>query len=349
MRCHTGPAVRTGGSGRLRNDIAGDALRRRPGGPRGNRFAVILDRDARMSEERRRQREARRLRRARRTSAGRRARAGRPDHRQHAARSSRRRAPSRSTWSSSWRSVARPGRRSSSPAAWPSATATSSRSRSPRSISSRASASPPMPAVGPRRARPSTGAVVVRPALACRGRAATAPWAYVKVAEGCDRRCGFCAIPTFRGDQRSRPVDRGSLRRWTRSWRGGAQRARARRPGPRELRAGSTPAGRRGRRATSTRRPPSRSSTSCAALRDTVPWLRLLYLYPSGLTDTLIDAVLETRRAVLRPLAPARVAPAAAVDAAVGRGGAVPRRASIGSGARADRDLPLVVHPRVPR
>jgi ribosomal protein S12 methylthiotransferase len=34
--------------------------------------------------------------------------------------------------------------------------------------------------------------------------AAGAPWAYVKVAEGCDRRCGFCAIPSFRGPQRSR-------------------------------------------------------------------------------------------------------------------------------------------------
>ena len=30
------------------------------------------------------------------------------------------------------------------------------------------------------------------------------PWAYVKVAEGCDRKCGFCAIPSFRGPQRSR-------------------------------------------------------------------------------------------------------------------------------------------------
>jgi ribosomal protein S12 methylthiotransferase len=29
------------------------------------------------------------------------------------------------------------------------------------------------------------------------------PWAYVKVAEGCDRACGFCAIPSFRGKQRS--------------------------------------------------------------------------------------------------------------------------------------------------
>ncbi|MDG2427887.1 MAG: 30S ribosomal protein S12 methylthiotransferase RimO [Acidimicrobiales bacterium] len=33
------------------------------------------------------------------------------------------------------------------------------------------------------------------------------PWAYVKVAEGCDRACGFCAIPTFRGPQRSRALD----------------------------------------------------------------------------------------------------------------------------------------------
>lgn len=33
------------------------------------------------------------------------------------------------------------------------------------------------------------------------------PWAYLKVAEGCDRNCGFCAIPSFRGRQRSRTAD----------------------------------------------------------------------------------------------------------------------------------------------
>ena len=33
------------------------------------------------------------------------------------------------------------------------------------------------------------------------------PWAYVKVAEGCDRACGFCAIPSFRGKQRSRSIE----------------------------------------------------------------------------------------------------------------------------------------------
>jgi ribosomal protein S12 methylthiotransferase len=31
-----------------------------------------------------------------------------------------------------------------------------------------------------------------------------APWAYLKLAEGCDRACAFCAIPSFRGPQRSR-------------------------------------------------------------------------------------------------------------------------------------------------
>jgi len=31
--------------------------------------------------------------------------------------------------------------------------------------------------------------------------------AFVKIAEGCNRRCSFCAIPSFRGTQRSRPLD----------------------------------------------------------------------------------------------------------------------------------------------
>ncbi len=32
-------------------------------------------------------------------------------------------------------------------------------------------------------------------------------WAYLKIAEGCDRACGFCAIPSFRGKQRSRSIE----------------------------------------------------------------------------------------------------------------------------------------------
>lgn len=39
------------------------------------------------------------------------------------------------------------------------------------------------------------------------GEAATRPWAYLKIASGCDRVCTFCAIPSFRGRFRSRPID----------------------------------------------------------------------------------------------------------------------------------------------
>ncbi len=35
---------------------------------------------------------------------------------------------------------------------------------------------------------------------------AKVPYAYVKIAEGCDMRCTFCAIPQFRGRHRSRPL-----------------------------------------------------------------------------------------------------------------------------------------------
>jgi ribosomal protein S12 methylthiotransferase len=51
------------------------------------------------------------------------------------------------------------------------------------------------------RGRKPTG---VRDLLELARPAPARPWAYVKVAEGCDRACAFCAIPTFRGKQRSR-------------------------------------------------------------------------------------------------------------------------------------------------
>src|SRR5688572_19037227 len=34
-----------------------------------------------------------------------------------------------------------------------------------------------------------------------------APWAYLKIAEGCDRGCAFCAIPLMRGKFRSRSLE----------------------------------------------------------------------------------------------------------------------------------------------
>jgi ribosomal protein S12 methylthiotransferase len=51
------------------------------------------------------------------------------------------------------------------------------------------------------RGRKPTG---VRDLLELPRRPSETPWAYVKIAEGCDRACAFCAIPSFRGKQRSR-------------------------------------------------------------------------------------------------------------------------------------------------
>jgi ribosomal protein S12 methylthiotransferase len=51
------------------------------------------------------------------------------------------------------------------------------------------------------RGRKPTG---VRDLLELPRPASSTPWAYVKIAEGCDRACAFCAIPSFRGAQRSR-------------------------------------------------------------------------------------------------------------------------------------------------
>lgn len=57
--------------------------------------------------------------------------------------------------------------------------------------------------LGPTRRKPAG----VRDLLDLPRPAPRAPWAYLKVAEGCDRACAFCAIPTFRGKQVSRPAD----------------------------------------------------------------------------------------------------------------------------------------------
>ena len=123
--------------------------------------------------------------------------------------------------------------------------------------------------------------------------ASSRPWAYVKIAEGCDRRCGFCAIPTFRGDQRSRSREQvvtevralvaGGAREIVlvaqdlASW--GHDRRRAGRGEAVEaLDEGAAQ--------------PLIDLTN--ALAREVERVRLLYLYPSGLTSGLIDAILAT-------------------------------------------------------
>ena len=60
------------------------------------------------------------------------------------------------------------------------------------------------------------------------------------------------------------------------------------------------------------------------AVAERVARMRLLYLYPSELTDGLIDAMVRHRAALLRPVAAARVAAPPAPHAAVGRRRPVP-------------------------
>ena len=102
------------------------------------------------------------------------------------------------------------------------------------------------------------------------------PWAYVKVAEGCDRSCGFCAIPSFRGPQRSRDVDsildeveQLDVQEIVLVAQDLASYGKDR---PSELGAGSI-------------------VPLVRAVADRVPRVRLLYLYPSDLNDELIDTI----------------------------------------------------------
>jgi ribosomal protein S12 methylthiotransferase len=109
---------------------------------------------------------------------------------------------------------------------------------------------------------------------------AAAPWAYVKVAEGCDRACGFCAIPSFRGRQRSRAFD--SVL---------AEVDRLASGGVREVVLVAQDLAAYGRDQGKGTRSIVPLVGEVAARVDRV---RLLYLYPSDLTDGLIEAICST-------------------------------------------------------
>jgi len=108
--------------------------------------------------------------------------------------------------------------------------------------------------------------------------------AYLKVAEGCSRRCAFCIIPRIRGRQRSRAAD--EVVAEARALAAG---------GVRELvlvaqdltHWGADLPGRPG------------LATLVRRLDAEVPdarWIRLMYLFPRDLPDDLLDAVAESPR-----------------------------------------------------
>jgi ribosomal protein S12 methylthiotransferase len=118
--------------------------------------------------------------------------------------------------------------------------------------------------------------------------AVSAPWAYLKVTEGCDRHCGFCAIPSFRGRQRSRSLDAllGELEDL------GSD--------VREIVLVAQDLASFGMDRSDPDRAPRTAGASrpivelIRSVSAQVPWVRLLYLYPSALDDDLISAILDT-------------------------------------------------------
>lgn len=107
--------------------------------------------------------------------------------------------------------------------------------------------------------------------------------AYLKVAEGCDNRCTYCAIPLIRGRFRSRPIE--DLV---------AEAKDLEALGVKELNIIAQDTSRYGldlygeyRLAELVRRLTQETS---------IPWLRLLYCYPDKITDELIDELASNDR-----------------------------------------------------
>ena len=112
--------------------------------------------------------------------------------------------------------------------------------------------------------------------------APSAPWAYVKVAEGCDRTCAFCAIPSFRGKQRSRPPE--AIETEARALVAGGARELV--LVAQDLAWYGRDAGEPGALSPLLRRLDRLSAEGLARIR-------LLYLYPSQVRDPLVATMLE--------------------------------------------------------
>jgi ribosomal protein S12 methylthiotransferase len=135
------------------------------------------------------------------------------------------------------------------------------------------------------------GAQHVLPARELASRVRTGAWwsAYVKVSEGCDHTCSFCIIPKIRGRHESRPMADVL-----------AEAEALAAEGALELNLIAQDLTAYGR----DRRDGASLAVLLRALAVRVPgvrWLRLLYAYPSSVTDELL-AVMATEPAVCRYL-----------------------------------------------
>jgi ribosomal protein S12 methylthiotransferase len=109
---------------------------------------------------------------------------------------------------------------------------------------------------------------------------------YLKISEGCDHTCAFCAIPLMRGKHRSEPLER-VVRE--------AQTLEAQ--GAQEINLVAQDLGHFGRDLGAGG--PKLPDLLEALLRETtVPWFRLLYVYSAGISDRLVDVIARNPRIV---------------------------------------------------
>jgi ribosomal protein S12 methylthiotransferase len=113
-----------------------------------------------------------------------------------------------------------------------------------------------------------------------RYRTTTEGVAYLRVAEGCDYRCAFCIIPHLRGNQRSRPIE--SIV---------AEAERLASEGVQELILISQITTNYGMDIYGE---PRLAELFRALGRVDIPWIRMHYAYPTGLTPKVIAAMQET-------------------------------------------------------
>jgi ribosomal protein S12 methylthiotransferase len=109
---------------------------------------------------------------------------------------------------------------------------------------------------------------------------------YLKISEGCDHTCGFCAIPLMRGKHRSEP-----LAQLVRE----AQNLEAQ--GAREINLVAQDLGHWGRDLGA--KGPKLPELLETLLRETtVPWFRLLYVYSAGISERLVEVMAREPRIV---------------------------------------------------
>ena len=110
-------------------------------------------------------------------------------------------------------------------------------------------------------------------------------FAYIKVAEGCDNRCSYCAIPLIRGRFRSRPME--NVMEEVRTL---AQN------GVTEINLVAQDTTRYGEDLYGESRLPELIDAVCELPE--VHWVRVLYCYPERVTDKLIDTIARQPKAV---------------------------------------------------